>query len=423
LDPIQGRNVDSVVYIDDIRLSNAGQPIQVEALSEGTGTAPQVTQADLRAVIEAAQRGWTGLIDTPDWITGVTLGSSGVSTTKLPMVKVHNVENDRNTGGGEGGLNDQGFFAGLSDSSVFQVGSYESTGCAGGGSLRNRLSDGASVADQVGSDGNTSLPTNSHSVQSQDDSLLLQRKNVVLINVVVNEDIALHPEITDSGALIDGLAVPISITDFDLRRDFASQGSDGAITELEVLKLEELSLQSFETISRLGRLGEGFIEPRFFTGVAPGLGQDEDQQNQNMLQHNLSFGTLTLPPDRNLVNNSEAVSCQLSSLSFDQLALLNQATITIADLADGYLALTLGATITLDTDAAGYGWFIDQKPFLNEEFVSGASSLVKREASEANDEIRATNDASRWQFFATPDSAVAGQMDLLTVLRHEHGYK
>jgi hypothetical protein len=48
---------------------------------------------------------------------------------------------------------------------------------------------------------------------------------------------------------------------------------------------------------------------------------------------------------------------------------------------------------------------------------------VKREASEANDEIRATNDASPWQFFAKPDSTADGQMDLLTVLRHEHGYK
>jgi hypothetical protein len=113
-----------------------------------------------------------------------------------------------------------------------------------------------------------------------------------------------------------------------------------------------------------------------------------------------------------------------SPLAAAQLALLNQATITIADLADGYLALTLGTTITLDTDAAGYGWFIDQTPFLNEEFVSGrASSLVKREASEANDEIRDTNDASPWQFFAKPGSAAAGQMNLLTVLRHEHGHK
>ena len=64
-----------------------------------------------------------------------------------------------------------------------------------------------------------------------------------------------------------------------------------------------------------------------------------------------------------------------SPLAAAQLALLNQATITIADLADGYLALTLGTTITLDTDAAGYGWFVDPTPFTNEEFVNEGSMV------------------------------------------------
>jgi hypothetical protein len=67
-----------------------------------------------------------------------------------------------------------------------------------------------------------------------------------------------------------------------------------------------------------------------------------------------------------LVNQSGSFETGFVGLTADQLALLNQATITIADLADGYLALTLGTTITLDTDAAGYGWFVDQTPFLNE---------------------------------------------------------
>jgi len=31
--------------------------------------------------------------------------------------------------------------------------------------------------------------------------------------------------------------------------------------------------------------------------------------------------------------------------------------------------LTLGTTITLDTDAAGYGWFIDSTLFANDEFA------------------------------------------------------
>ena len=91
-----------------------------------------------------------------------------------------------------------------------------------------------------------------------------------------------------------------------------------------------------------------------------------------------------------------------AQLSADQLALLNNATITIADLADGYLALTTGTTITLDTDAAGYGWFIDSTPLRNEEFAANATSP--------------------WQFTALEGSAAAGKIDLMTVLMHELGH-
>jgi len=101
--------------------------------------------------------------------------------------------------------------------------------------------------------------------------------------------------------------------------------------------------------------------------------------------------------------------------------LLNQATITLADLPDGYLALTLGTTITLDTDAAGYGWFIDSTPFVNEEFTTREAYLVKREASDTNDEIRDTSDTP-WQLFATEGNAADGKMDLMTVLMHELGH-
>jgi len=73
--------------------------------------------------------------------------------------------------------------------------------------------------------------------------------------------------------------------------------------------------------------------------------------------------------------NNSPLTMNHSPLAAAQLALLNKATITIADLADGYLALTLGTTITLDTDAAGYGWFVDPTPFTNEEFVNEGSMV------------------------------------------------
>lgn len=126
--------------------------------------------------------------------------------------------------------------------------------------------------------------------------------------------------------------------------------------------------------------------------------------------------------------NNSPFTMNHSPLAAAQLALLNQATITIADLADGYLALTLGTTITLDTDAAGYGWFIDPTPLTNEEFVSGAlivnrDSLNELDASQAVNGSRITSaGASPWQFIATPDGPAAGKIDLMTVLMHELGH-
>jgi hypothetical protein len=46
-DPIQGNTVDSVIFLDDIRISSAGQPLQVESTAEMTETAQAVTHAAL----------------------------------------------------------------------------------------------------------------------------------------------------------------------------------------------------------------------------------------------------------------------------------------------------------------------------------------------------------------------------------------
>ena len=74
--------------------------------------------------------------------------------------------------------------------------------------------------------------------------------------------------------------------------------------------------------------------------------------------------------------NNSPFSTLNSQLTSAQLDLLSRATITIADLADGYLALTTGTTITLDTDAAGYGWFIDPTPLTNEEFAGVRCGVI-----------------------------------------------
>lgn len=94
---------------------------------------------------------------------------------------------------------------------------------------------------------------------------------------------------------------------------------------------------------------------------------------------------------------------KLVSGSFD--ASFEGGNVTYSDVSGGGLAQTTGtgptAQITLDTNAAGHGWFIDYTPYLNEEFLPTSNPL---------------------EWVAKPGSAAEGKMDLLTVLLHEYGH-
>ena len=76
-------------------------------------------------------------------------------------------------------------------------------------------------------------------------------------------------------------------------------------------------------------------------------------------------------------------------------------TLRLADLSGTSLGETTGTTITLDTTAAGHGWFIDATPSDHSELLptSNPNEWIARQGSEAY-----------------------GKMDLLTVLLHEYGH-
>lgn len=76
-------------------------------------------------------------------------------------------------------------------------------------------------------------------------------------------------------------------------------------------------------------------------------------------------------------------------------------TLNISDLPGGAVGQTTGTTITLDTNAAGNGWFIDSTPGDNSEFLP-------------------TSNPYEWQ--ARAGSAASGKMDMLSVLLHEYGH-
>ena len=89
----------------------------------------------------------------------------------------------------------------------------------------------------------------------------------------------------------------------------------------------------------------------------------------------------------------EAISRWAQVLKLDERTadFLNSITFEVADLGGLTLAETAGSTITLDDDAAGYGWFVDATPGTDTEFRA-------------------------------PGSFAAGDMDLLTAVMHEFGH-
>lgn len=88
------------------------------------------------------------------------------------------------------------------------------------------------------------------------------------------------------------------------------------------------------------------------------------------------------------------------------LARLNQGTFAIADLPSGWAARTEGTRITLDTNGAGWGWFVDPSPEDNAEFVPLDSAYPEAQGD----------------YTAAPGSEAEGKLDLLTVLIHELGH-
>jgi hypothetical protein len=99
----------------------------------------------------------------------------------------------------------------------------------------------------------------------------------------------------------------------------------------------------------------------------------------------------------------EAIDRWTSTLNLDaaQRALLYSVNFQIADLGGLILGETKGATVLIDVDAAGYGWFVDATPDDDTEFRTNGvdDALVAKLSSKA-----------------------AGNMDLLTTVMHELGH-
>lgn len=92
---------------------------------------------------------------------------------------------------------------------------------------------------------------------------------------------------------------------------------------------------------------------------------------------------------------------QAANLTAEQQAALSGIVFAITELPDGYLGGETQASIFVDPNAAGYGWYIDPTPYDDKEFG----------LTIADTELQAT------------DPLAASQIDLLTVLMHEIGHR
>jgi hypothetical protein len=121
----------------------------------------------------------------------------------------------------------------------------------------------------------------------------------------------------------------------------------------------------------------------------------------------IATGTPTNAPGGITLSSAEQLSFTLQAAEARwvqagaKLSAFRDVQVTIAHLTGQILAYTNGTTITLDADAAGFGWFMDPTPSTDSEFRTTGNAVV---------------------FKAVPSSQAAGHMDLLTVLEHELGH-
>ena len=101
---------------------------------------------------------------------------------------------------------------------------------------------------------------------------------------------------------------------------------------------------------------------------------------------------------QNMLNSAvEQVNPQLSAADSQKLESIS---IQVTDLKGDSLGRATGNTIYIDSNAAGYGWFIDATPATSEEFTESIDLTL----------------------IALSDSSAAGRVDLLTVILHELGH-
>lgn len=227
------------VWLDDIRLVGAGQPLRAESPAPQTHSAQEVTSTGLTSLIDAARSGWESLIETPDRVGGTTLRSLLVPADHfsspgkdLPDKHLHS---SGNAGLGKGCFDEQLFLANRGALALVPGTDEVATVSIG------------LPADEFSLDRHAPFAADGHAVQAQSDPSLRNNQVPFIIDAGVRH--GGEALIVKDGATEDQGAIGVS--NFQVSLDAAVPSSQRTIPDLQIFNLEEFPFLGFEPFSRV----------------------------------------------------------------------------------------------------------------------------------------------------------------------------
>jgi hypothetical protein len=249
--------------------------------------------------MDAAQSQWMGLVELPQWSAGDQAGLVFVQA-EFPVNSEspdESLNHEGYAGFSESSLNNQFI---LPDKSAFlSITWADQMTSSGGGSI----SFYARADHPTINDYSTASP-DGHPIKAQQDSWLVAGHGSVIVQTS-----SWHGLESDQGerwAFIDGS--PIFVLDVQTSGDAAIPGRNWSGANDNIFELQEVPLLLFHALPGALSDANGFVGVPVVVPASE-LNESEHQNNQNALRHSLSFGSLTLPPDRSLVNRS-VENCQ-----------------------------------------------------------------------------------------------------------------
>lgn len=154
--------------------------------------------------------------------------------------------------------------------------------------------DGISFSDvrahEFSIDGHASVPSDSHAIQSEIDSLLRRAEASAVTDTI--EKVNTKSRIGDYSAAIDDGAIIVS--NLNVGSQTSASSSDGTGSDAEIFQSEIVALSSLAFESSLFRQDRNIVGGEIFPILTTSeLGQSEENQNQNTFQH-----VRTLSPSR-----------------------------------------------------------------------------------------------------------------------------